>query len=89
MRPVTSPTATVSSYGWMATQMNVRGRDVRLLHKINDTSCEKPTGTPNSKKIGAFHLERRESKPKAWVTLYKHIEMIPKADDSRPSKNEA
>ncbi len=43
----------------------------------------------NLKKIGAFHLERRESKPKAWVRLNKDIEMNPNADDSHPSTNEA
>jgi hypothetical protein len=41
------------------------------------------------KKIGAFHLERRESKPKAWVRMNEDIEMNPKADDSHPSTNEA
>jgi hypothetical protein len=52
------------------------------------------------KKIGAFHLERRESKSKAWVRmnkdrenkdliLSKDIEMNPKADGSHPSTNKA
>ncbi len=41
------------------------------------------------KKIGAFHLERRESKPKARVRMNKDIEMNPKTDDSHPSTNEA
>jgi hypothetical protein len=40
------------------------------------------------KKIGAFHLERRESKPEAWVRMNKDIEMK-KADDSHPSTNKA
>jgi hypothetical protein len=39
--------------------------------------------------IGAFHLERRESKPKAWLRMKKDIEMNPKADASHPSTNEA
>jgi hypothetical protein len=43
----------------------------------------------DNEKIGAFHLERRESKPKAWVRMNKDIEMNPKADDSHPSTNEA
>jgi hypothetical protein len=45
----------------------------------------------NRKKIsiGAFHLERRESKLKARVRMNKDIEMNPKADDSHPSTNEA
>jgi hypothetical protein len=37
--------------------------------------------------IGAFHLERRESKPKAWVRMNKDIEI--KAHDSHPGTNEA
>jgi hypothetical protein len=41
------------------------------------------------KNVGAFPLERRESKPKAWVRMNKDIEMNPKADDSHPSTNEA
>ncbi len=40
-------------------------------------------------KFGAFHLECRESKPKAWVRMNKDIEMNPKAEDSHPSTNEA
>jgi hypothetical protein len=42
-----------------------------------------------SKVIGALHLERRESKPKARLRVNKGIEMNPKADDSHPSTNEA
>ncbi len=40
--------------------------------------------------ISAFHLERRESKPKAWVRMNDDIEMNPKIQiDSHPSTNEA
>ncbi len=38
--------------------------------------------------IGALHLERSESKPKAWVRMNKGIEMNPKAD-SHPGTDEA
>jgi hypothetical protein len=41
------------------------------------------------KKNCAFHMERKESKPKAWVRMSKDIEMNPKAGDSHPSTNEA
>jgi hypothetical protein len=40
-------------------------------------------------RLGPFHLERRESKPKAWVRINKDIEINPKADDSHPGTNEA
>jgi hypothetical protein len=41
------------------------------------------------KKVGAFHLERRELKPKAWVRMNKDIEIYPKADGFHPGTNEA
>ncbi len=43
----------------------------------------------HKEEIGAFHLERRESKPKAWAKMYKDIEINPKTDDSHPDTNEA
>ncbi len=39
--------------------------------------------------IGAFHLERKEPKPKAWVRMNKDIELNPTVDDSHPGTNEA
>ncbi len=53
-------------------------------------NCRGLLGTTSSKKIiGEFHLERKESKPKARVRMNKDIEMNPKADDSHSSTNEA
>jgi hypothetical protein len=55
------------------------------------TAMDPHPPSPQKKKIkiGAFHLERRESKPKAQVRMNKDFEMNPKADDSHPSTNEA
>ncbi len=74
---------------WYACLKNLFAQNFPSDAQLQNIHAQMESVFGPEKKIGAFHLERRESKPKAQVRMNEDIEMNPKADDSHPSTNEA